>query len=139
MERVRPLHETRRRTSWPKLAIRGLLLVALSGALVVSSVACPLSMGLPGSGSTPSGSNPSSDDCHHKSNQHCPLSICNATTSYATSDVSRNVLLLQELPNEVVVPSGLWALLHRAPVLRLTDGPPGLTRARFLQTHSLLI
>lgn len=139
MEWIRPKRETMRRTSWLKLTVRALLLVALSGALVVNSVACPLSMGLPGSGSMPSGSNPASDACHHKSSQQCRLSICDAGASYLAPYVSRNVPLLQELPSGVIVPSSLWTLLHSSPVVRPTGAPPGLVGARFLLTHSLLI
>ena len=140
MNWIESKHGRVRLTSCFNVAVRALFLMVLSGALVISSVACSLSMGVVGPGNMPSGSDSPSDNCHHKNRQRCPLSICDAGASYVALDVSRNMpLLLQELPSEVIVPNSLWTLVASALVVRPTGESPGFVGARFLQTHSLLI
>ncbi len=119
-----------RRMNW---GLRSLLVFVLAGALATSALACPLWMCPMNQGGMP---------CSDQSSQpnKCPLSICQASSSYLASHVSAHAPLPQELPAEVVdLAAQRIAHASSDPGRRYAGEPPGFSGPLFLQTHSLLI
>lgn len=119
--------------NWMKAALQALFVAILSGTLVMSAVACPLWM---------SSASPQTEkhcpDQSSKTQEQCPLSICQASSPYLNSQSGADVPVLTEMPAELVDPSD--ASLQQATLFQLDhEEPPGRGGPLFLLIHSFLI
>lgn len=122
-----------------RLRVQSLWMALLAVTLMMGAVACPLWMAAMSHGMPCPGV-----PCpREKSNQpqQCPLTICEVSSAYLTSDVNANAPLFTELHAETIVPDILFTLSrHDAePIQRDYGAPPGLSGSLYLRTHSLLI
>ena len=143
IESARPKVNSARLRNRVKAATQTLVIGVFAAFLAITAMACPLWMASTSHDMASHGKLCSGMPCFHqsKSPHQCPLTICEASSPYLTSDVSTSTPLLTELPNEAVSSIvRLISLTGNAELIRRDDlAPPGLSTPLLLQTHSLLI
>ena len=115
-----------------KFGAQAIAIGILAGILVIGALACPLWMGAHRSCDMPCSN-------QTKAPTHCPITICQASSSYLASDAGHNLPPLTALANAVVPIVLLPSRGNDAAIRRDDGGPPGFNRPLFLQNRSLLI
>lgn len=117
-------------------ASRWLLVLAISGSLAGSTIACPLWISLHGKGSA-------SGNCHQQNSQseQCPAWVCQADTPYLASQADiQTAPFVKALPGEGTDAALLVTGPVNANVATVSDiPPPVLGGSVLLRIHVLLI